>query len=95
MHLLFLIPLTTAIVSGYLFNKATDEIADLTGLVAVFSLILFLVLAPWQLQLLVLLLVLSSTRRLLLRNEYRMLIQEDQLQQQNKSSVRDWFYSHE
>lgn len=72
MYLPFLIPLTTAIVAGYIFKNSADEMAYLTGLVTLVSLILSLVLAPWQLQLLVLMLVLVSTKRLLLENESKM-----------------------
>lgn len=76
MHLLFLIPLTTSLVSGYIFRSCTDEMAYLTGSITVVSLILSLVLAPWQIQLLILMLVMTSTRRLLRQNEYRMHLEE-------------------
>lgn len=72
MHLFFLIPLTTAVAAGYIFKNSADEMAYLTGLVTLISMILSLVLAPWQLQLLVLMLVLVSTKRLLLENESKM-----------------------
>ena len=69
MHLLFLVPLTTGLVSGYFFKNAVDEMAYLTGVITIVSLFLSLVLAPWQLQLLLLVLVIFSTRKLLLLNQ--------------------------
>ncbi len=77
MHLPFLIPLTTAIVAGYIFKNSADEMAYLTGVITLVNLILSLVLAPWQLQLLVLMLVLSSTRQLLRQNESRMELEDN------------------
>ena len=71
MCLLFLIPLTITLVAGYIFKDSAADIAELMILTTVFSLILSLVLAPWQLQLLVLILVLISTRRVLPPRDYR------------------------
>lgn len=68
MHLFFLVPLTAGLVSGYIMQKSADEMAYLTGTIAIVSLILSLIVAPWQLQLLILMLVIISTRRLLLLN---------------------------
>lgn len=75
MHLTFLIPLMTGVVSAYIFNKSADEMADLTGVVTIVSIILALIFAPWQLQLLVLVAGIISTRRLLLQNESKMGLQ--------------------
>lgn len=75
MHLFFLVPLMTGVVSAYIFNKSAEEMADLSGLVTIVSIILTLILAPWQLQLLVLIAVIISTRRLLLQNEYKIGLQ--------------------
>lgn len=72
MHLFFLLPLMTCLVSGYMFQQSADEMAYLTGVVALISLILSLVLAPWQIQILVLGGVILSTRKLLLENHHRM-----------------------
>ncbi|MEA5603913.1 hypothetical protein [Nostoc sp. UHCC 0252] len=69
MVLFFLIPLCTALVTGYLFKKSSDEIAYLAGVFAAISLILSLILAPWQIQLGLLIIVLVMTNRLLQRNE--------------------------
>ena len=82
MHFVFLVPLMTGVVTGYIFNKSTDEMADLSGLLTIVSIILTLILAPWQLQLLVLMAVIISTRRLLLQNEYKIGLQ-------NKEKLED------
>jgi membrane protein implicated in regulation of membrane protease activity len=84
MHLHFLIPLATCIASSYLFKNAVDEIADLSGAITVVSLVLSLILAPWQLQLLVLTFVVISTRRLLLQNETRTRLEANTQEQQDK-----------
>ena len=80
MHLLFLVPLTTGLVSGYLFKNAVDEMAYLTGVITIVSLFLSLVLAPWQLQLLLLVLVIISTRKFLLLNQSQAEFAETQSQ---------------
>jgi len=72
MHLLFLIPLATGLVTGYIFKNSAEEMEYLPDIVTVVSLILSLILAPWQLQVLVLVLVLISVRRLLQQHDYRM-----------------------
>jgi hypothetical protein len=71
MTLFFLIPLFTCLISGYIFKKGVDEITYFAGILAVISLIISLVLAPWQFQLLLLIVVLISTQRLLEKNEYQ------------------------
>jgi predicted membrane protein len=71
MPLLFIIPLLAGLIAGYIFKTSTDEIGQLTGVVAAISLILSLVLAPWQLQVLILIVVLASTQKLLVQNEYQ------------------------
>lgn len=63
MHLFFLIPLVTSLVAGYLFNNSADEMAYLMGSITVVSIVLSLVLAPWQIQLLILMFVIISTKR--------------------------------
>lgn len=67
MHLSFLIPLCTALATGYVSKKCDGEIAYLISLFTVLSLILSLILAPWQFQLLLLILVLVATERFLQR----------------------------
>lgn len=72
MDLFFLIPLTTALVAGYIFQKSADEMTSyLTGIVTLVSLFFSLVSAPWQIQLLVLGGVIYTTRKLLLENQYK------------------------
>lgn len=72
MHLFFLIPLTTGVLASYIFQKSADEMAYLTAVVTIISFIFSIVLAPWQIQLVILALVITTTRRRLLQNEYRM-----------------------
>jgi predicted membrane protein len=72
MPLSFLIPLFTGLITGYIFKKSADEIAYFAGIVAVISLIISLVLAPWEIQLLLLIVVLITTQRLLEKNDYKM-----------------------
>ncbi|WP_257237134.1 hypothetical protein [Nostoc sp. 'Peltigera malacea cyanobiont' DB3992] len=69
MPLFFLIPLCTALATGYFFKKSTDEIAYFAGVFAAISLILTLVLAPWQIQFGLLIIVFIITNRLLQENE--------------------------
>ncbi|MBD2514013.1 hypothetical protein H6G93_03145 [Nostoc sp. FACHB-973] len=71
MALFFLIPLCTALATGYLFKQSTDEIAYLAGVFAAISLILSLVLAPWQIQFGLLIIVLTITNKLLQQNEFK------------------------
>ncbi len=53
----FLLPLFTAALAAYFWQKSSDEIAYLASAATVISLVLSLVLAPWQIQLLILLTV--------------------------------------
>ncbi|NJL60626.1 MAG: DUF4278 domain-containing protein [Methylacidiphilales bacterium] len=73
----FLIPLFTGLVSGYIFQKSTDEIGYLAGVAAVISLVISLILAPWEIQFLLLVVVLVSTHKLLQQNESRIKLQSD------------------
>jgi predicted membrane protein len=69
MPLFFLIPLCTALAIGYFFKKSSDEIAYIASVFAVISFIFSLVLAPWQIQFGLLIVVLMITNRLLQENE--------------------------
>ncbi|MCU0533521.1 MAG: hypothetical protein MUD14_06460 [Hydrococcus sp. Prado102] len=69
MRLLFLIPMATGLISGYIAQKSDDEMAYLTGAFTIFSLLLSLILAPWQIQLLILLLVSLAVRQFWLKIE--------------------------
>jgi len=87
MRLFFLMPLTTGLIAGYIFNRSADEMAYLTGVVTVVSFILSLVLAPWQIQLLILTLLIISTRKLLLQVEYKMQTQNSQEEKPSAPSI--------
>lgn len=76
MALAFLIPLLSGLVSGYIFKKSTDEIGYLAGAFAIVSFLISLVLAPWEIQLLLLIFVLFITQKLLQKNEYRIKFQD-------------------
>lgn len=65
MHLGFLIPLFTGLVAGYFWKHYGDEVAKLLGVACVISLILSLVLAPWQFQVLLLIAVFMGTSKFL------------------------------
>ncbi len=65
MSLFFLIPLRISLVTGYIFKNSAADMAELIILAIVFNLILSLVLAPWQLQLVVLVMVLIGTGQIL------------------------------
>jgi hypothetical protein len=64
MKLLFLIPLMAGLGTGYISFIVDQEIAYLTGTISFFSLILSLILAPWQIQFVILLLVIFKSRKL-------------------------------
>ena len=57
MSYLFLLPLLSAAIATYFWQRSSDEIAYLTSAATVISLVLSLILAPWQIQLLILLTV--------------------------------------
>ncbi|MEO1428615.1 MAG: hypothetical protein AAFS12_08155 [Cyanobacteria bacterium J06632_19] len=72
MPLFFLIPLSICVITGYIFNRCSDEVGYLAGLFAIISLVLSLILAPWEIQVLLLVVVLVTTKKLLQRNEYQL-----------------------
>jgi len=63
MSFTFLIPIAIFLIAAYFFKNSTDEISYLAALISLISLFFSLVLAPWQLQLLLLVLILFSNRR--------------------------------
>ncbi|HBB33473.1 MAG TPA: hypothetical protein DDZ80_25320 [Cyanobacteria bacterium UBA8803] len=63
MSLFFIIPLAAFVVAAYVFKHSADEIAYLSAAIALVSLLLTLLLAPWQIQLLLLMLVVFSNKR--------------------------------
>ncbi len=62
MFLLFLLPLGVAIAAFFVFERSEDELAVLSAVVALAGLISSLVLAPWQVQLAVVILALLISR---------------------------------
>ena len=72
MPLFFLLPLFLCVITGYICNKCSDEVGYLSGLFAIISLVLSLILAPWEIQVLLLVVVLVTTKKLLQRNEYKL-----------------------
>jgi Zn-dependent protease with chaperone function len=76
MALAFLLPLFAGLVSGYIFKKSTDEIGYLPGAFAIVFFLISLVLAPWEIQLLLLVFVLFITQKLLEKNEDRIKFQD-------------------
>jgi hypothetical protein len=69
MPLFFLVPLCAGLFSGYICKRYHDDIGQLAGVVAAISLIISLVLAPWEVQLLLLILVLIATPKFLWKND--------------------------
>lgn len=61
MNFSFMIPLTIVFVATYFLKKSSDEIVYLCGVVIVICLLFSLVLAPWQIQLLLLVIAAIST----------------------------------
>ncbi|MGK7944962.1 MAG: DUF4278 domain-containing protein [Microcystaceae cyanobacterium] len=59
---LFLIPLITGVISGYISYYLMDEIAYFTGAFSLICLLIGLLIAPWELQLLILVVVLIAVR---------------------------------
>lgn len=64
MHLLFLIPLIFGLVASYIALNAEAEIAYLTAVITAISLTISLILAPWQIQLLILLVVVLGAKEI-------------------------------
>ncbi len=71
MSLFFLIPLTISLGTSYIFKNSDTDLAELMSLATVFNLILSLALAPWQFQLVVLMLVLIGSKQVLPSRNYR------------------------
>jgi hypothetical protein len=65
MHIGFLLPLFTGLITGYIWKRSADEVAKLLGVACVICLVLSLIIAPWQLQVLLLASVLIGTKKLL------------------------------
>ena len=65
MSLFFLIPLAISLLAVYILQNSADEISYLSAAISLVCLFVSLVVAPWQIQILLLFLVLLSARRLL------------------------------
>lgn len=61
MSLFFLIPMSVSLAIAVISQQSSDDLAEITGLAAIGTLILSLVLAPWQIQVFVLLLISTKT----------------------------------
>lgn len=62
MHWTYLILLGTGLVCGYYTLRSSDEITSFTGAFTLICLLISLFLAPWELQLLILLLVIAAAQ---------------------------------
>ncbi len=62
MSFTFLIPMAIFLIAAYIFKNSTDEISYLAASISLISLFFSLLLAPWPLQLLLLVLILFSNR---------------------------------
>ena len=89
MALFFLLPLFTGLITGYISKKSADEIAYFVGIFAVISLIISLVLAPWQIQVLLLIVVLIATKKLLQQNEYKLNVVEHYQEKVNSAAQNE------
>lgn len=69
MSLVFVISLTIVPISVFVLKQSSDEISYLAASILWVSLLISLLFAPWQLQLLLLILVLLSNRRRFLPSE--------------------------
>ena len=61
MNLAFLIPLVTGIGASYVAKRASDEIGYLMGSLTFFSFILSLIIAPWEVKMVVLAIAIASS----------------------------------
>jgi hypothetical protein len=68
MPLFFLMTLVTGVMTGYLFKRNDDEIAYIAGVFTAVVFIVSLILAPWEIQLGLLIFVLITTNKLLHKN---------------------------
>ena len=85
MRFYFIIPLIIALISVYFYQKSDEEISYLTSSVTVISLIVSLILAPWELQAGVLVLAIVLVRNLWKKIEEQREINDDppEIQQEN------------
>lgn len=60
MSLFFLIPLVIGLATAHLSQQTVDDLAEILGVASGISLMLSLVLAPWQLLLSIMILIVSA-----------------------------------
>ncbi|HLO85631.1 MAG TPA: hypothetical protein VK203_11595 [Nostocaceae cyanobacterium] len=65
MPLFFLITLVTGLATTYLFKKKSDEVNYIAGVLMAICFILSLILAPWQMQLGILIFIVFGTNKFL------------------------------
>jgi hypothetical protein len=68
MPLFFLMTLVTGVMTGYLFKRNDDEITNIAGVLTAVIFIVSLVLAPWQIQFGLLMLVFIVSNKMLKKN---------------------------
>ena len=78
MHLFFLLPLAIGLVTTYIAYQSEDDITYFTATMATISFVISLILAPWQLQLLLLLAIIASARQLWLNFDTQNETEEEQ-----------------
>lgn len=79
MTVLFLVPLAIALISVYIYENSAEEMSYLTAITAIISLFVTLAIAPWQVQILLLLVALLSSQWLLSQYQRRNQAQEQTL----------------
>lgn len=87
MRLLFLAPLLTGLFSVYICRKSQDELAYLAGTVAGISLLISLMIAPWQVQLMFLVLVFSTVGYIWRQSETEDTLEVQQFQSTIKTKL--------
>lgn len=80
MTVLFLVPLAIALVSVYIFENSAEEMSYLTAITAIVSLLVTLAIAPWQVQILLLIGALLCSQWLLAQYQRRNQAQEQSLE---------------
>lgn len=78
MSLVFVISLAILIISAYIFKHSADELSYLAAAISGVSLLISLILAPWPIQLLLLIVVLLSNRQQALPSDYLVEPQEEE-----------------
>ncbi len=69
MHLFFLIPFCTGLITSYFTRTVDDEITYLANVITLVSFAISLIIAPWQIQLLILVILLINIQRFFPKNQ--------------------------